>query len=181
MWWNAATAGGPKLTWCAPQILFFGNAVSRLWVARRVTTNMPIRRVIEETPFLVGDEPVWSLALAWYDIGRQWKDTDFRDISVVWGIFLNYFEHFSAILTHVKGSISYDYKRSRWPLIRSSLFSVAMSPSRLELGGRGGRGSGSWFLCFSDASGILCHRWHLSWSAQGFLETHQLVEAMRTE
>lgn len=30
---------GPKLTW-------------------RVTTNMPIRRVIEETPFLVGDEPV---------------------------------------------------------------------------------------------------------------------------
>eukprot|EP00435_Cladocopium_sp_Y103_P025488 s2766_g6.t1 len=30
---------GPKLTW-------------------RVTTNMPIRRVIEETPFLIGDEPV---------------------------------------------------------------------------------------------------------------------------
>ena len=37
--------------------LFHGGSVATQH-GRRVTTNMPIRRVIEETPFLVADEPV---------------------------------------------------------------------------------------------------------------------------
>ena len=35
-----------------------GGFKSCNFYGRRVTTNMPIRRVIEETPFLVADEPV---------------------------------------------------------------------------------------------------------------------------
>jgi len=58
--------GGPKLTWCRAwySCSLHQNQGSKWWFqefqlyVRRVTTNMPIRRVIEETPFLVADEPV---------------------------------------------------------------------------------------------------------------------------
>lgn len=55
----------------------------RVATLRRVTTNMPIRRVIEETPFLVADEPArgpWpsdnlaGFAVQLTNLGDDYKD-----------------------------------------------------------------------------------------------------------